>query len=162
MKTACDILKLEAEIQQLAYTLDDSGAEMAFMPSSGIPKSLAPCPEIMRAISEIVKERNTLALNVMINKLPPNTIVPAHRDWLKPTQYQAVAPTVERWHLPIMTSSLATWWDEESGTKHMQRGFWYGPIPYWILHSVANRDCLDTRVHLVVDLDTKKPIGMYK
>ncbi len=161
MQSLVNLLLAEAEINKLRFTLDGSGAEMAFMPSSGISDAFKACPELMKAVDEISKARKTPPLNVMLNRLGGGVIVPAHRDWLKPTKLQPENPIVERWHLPIITNGQAVWWDVWDGSRHLPQGIWFGPVPYWITHSVGNYG-LEDRIHLVVDLDSPYPIGVYQ
>lgn len=148
------------EIQQLEFKLDGSGAEMAFPPSGGIPAKLWNFPTLLAALEEIAVAREQKLLNLMINRLKPGVDVSVHRDWIKPTQYQPVKPTVERWHLAVITNPDAVFWLEKAGDFKIPQGFWYGPIPYWLNHTVYNKGTED-RIHLVVDLDTPTPIGKY-
>ena len=55
-----------------------------------------------------------------------------------------------RWHLPIYT--LETLFIEDGIVHSMREGFWYGPIRYWLPHSVINNGAGE-RVHLVVDFE---------
>lgn len=118
-----------------------------------------------RALKAVIEEIAFLRggqrpLNLMINKLAPGVHVPPHRDWLRPTQYQAESPTVERWHLPIQTAPGALFWHEGHKTEYFEPGVWVGPIPYWLMHSVVNDSPIE-RIHIVVDLDTPVRIGRY-
>lgn len=160
MKSNLSLYLLQLEVTSLNFKLDDSGALMAFEPSSGI-NHLRDCPSIMSAILEISSIRNQEPLHLMINILKPGVKVPIHRDWIHPTKYQSTAPTVERWHLPIQTNKDALFWTEEKGTSHMSSGYWYGPFPYWKKHQVWNSGVED-RVHIVVDLNTPQPLGSYE
>lgn len=162
-KTVFDVSLMAREALSLNWTLDGSDAEMAYPPSGGIPRDMYRIPEIHRAVIEIGKIRGQEPLNVMINKLRPLVKVPIHRDWIKPTRYQKLKPTVERWHLPLLTNIGAIFWHERGCLDgyHFPLGEWMGPIPYWLKHCVYNSGTSD-RIHLVVDLDTPNPIGQYE
>lgn len=157
--TKLNIQKLCVEALTLDYIQDGSGAKMAFVPSGGIPE-LKEYPEIALAVKEISDYREQKPLHLMINILMPSVTVPIHRDWITPTQYQKENPTVERWHLPVMTNTEAIFWDEESGTRHLVEGMWYGPIKYWIQHQIWNHGT-KPRIHIVVDLNTSERQGEY-
>lgn len=133
---------------------------MASAPSNGF-EAFKGSPSIMKAIREIETLRDTPVLHVMINKLPSNTEVPIHRDWILPTAKLGKNPCVERWHLPIATNHNCFWWDETQTQIHMVEGVWSGPVPYWLNHKVWNFGMTE-RIHLVVDLDSPIPVGEYK
>lgn len=139
------------------YWRDDSGAHMAVKPCGGIPDWLGTCPTLAAAVREIELLRGQRALHVMVNKLPPGTIVPVHSDTLAPTR-QGERPRVERWHLPLKTNPNCYFWDESDLWMHMALGSWWGPVPYWLPHSVENTGTAD-RIHLVVDLDTPERVA---
>lgn len=157
LKTKLDLAGLAEEVSALSKHLDGSGALMVLDPNKGVP-DLGPL--ISEAVREVAEWRGWPALHLMINELPPGVEVPKHRDWLKPTQTQPIRPCVERWHLPILTNQAASFWDEENGERHAPAGVWFGPVPYWLLHTVWNRGTT-ARVHLVVDLDSP-PVGAYR
>ena len=148
------------EISKLEFKLDGSGARM-YLPQSTriceIMGTLIRYPNLIDAIIELELMQNQTAIYLTINHLPAGVTVPIHTDALKPTTYQKV-PRVERWHLPILTNSECWWWDEFNGRINMLVGHWYGPMPYWINHQVANTGTTD-RYHIVVDLDTITPIS---
>ena len=152
---------------------DDSGVLMASMPSQGVDW-LKNLPELTAAVHEIATLRGCVALNAMINIIPPGIKVPVHRDYLVPYLGNKY-PILERWHLPILTNDLATWWDEHQATvdvkvaegvtkqgveQHMPVGVWAGPVKYWIQHTVKNLGKTE-RIHLVVDLAKIVPGEMY-
>ncbi len=157
--TKLHLSELALQATTLNYIQDGSGAKMAFAPSAGIPE-LKEYPEITAAVEEIANYRNQKPLHLMINVLMPGVVVPIHRDWLTPTSYQGNNPTVERWHLPVMTNTEAIFWDEEAGARHLVEGVWYGPIKYWIQHQIWNHGT-KPRIHIVVDLDTPERQGEY-
>lgn len=162
MKSKIDLEALLRECISLSYHIDGTGVLMATNQSEGLPPQIVARPHICAAINEIAVARSQNPLNVMVNKMPPGVVVQPHRDWLRPTSHQAKKPTLERWHLPVQTNPDALWWDEDSNVKkHYPLGIWFGPVPYWIFHSVENLG-LTERVHLVVDLDTPHPIGSYR
>lgn len=160
MKTICDLGILLKEAESLVYSLDGSGALMAMQQSQGIP-DLAKYPELAKAVAEISEIRKTPPLHLMINILKPNVTVPIHRDWILPTKHQSLAPTVERWHLPIKTNPEARYWNELNGVSHMPLGYWSGPIQYWMQHQVWNSGP-EERIHIVIDLDTPHALGHYQ
>jgi hypothetical protein len=150
------------DVQRLAFWIDGSGAEMAVVPNGGLPNEVLALPTVRRAIHEIEAYRALSVLHVMVNKLKPGVTVPVHRDFLLPTRLQPwKRPTLERWHLPVATNGGCFFWDEDNGSKHMPLGFWTGPVPYWLRHSVRNEGFTE-RVHLVVDLDTHIRVGEYR
>lgn len=83
-------------------------------------------------------------VQVMINRLDAHGGLSPHRDGL---------PNRARFHLPVTTNDHVLWWDEINGRLHMDRGVWYGPVPYCgVLHSVFNLG-EKPRTHLVVDFE---------
>lgn len=151
--------KLALEISQIDdFWRDDSGAYMAIRPCHGVPDWLSKCFWIMEALREIANLRKQEVLHVMINKLPPNVIVPNHTDTLTPTR-QGERPRVERWHLPITSNEGCFFWDDNFGFTRMLLGSWWGPVPYWLEHAVENTGQTE-RVHIVVDLDTHEPVKL--
>lgn len=134
---------------------------MICRPSDGIPNWIDSYPYIKVSILEISELRDQQPLHIMINRLKPGVEVPIHRDYILPTQTQRYQPCVERWHLPISSNDRCGWWDEDSGNQYPKLGEWFGPVPYWIPHKVWNFGTTD-RIHLVIDLDTPKPVGKYK
>jgi hypothetical protein len=150
--------KIAAEVAKIDdFWQDGSGAYMAIRPCHGVPDWLSKCEWIMRALAEISLLREQDILHVMINKLPPDTVVPLHTDTLAPTCHQPKAPRVERWHLPVVTNADCFFWDDNAGYTRMHLGSWWGPVPYWREHSVENTGKTE-RVHIVVDLDTHEPV----
>lgn len=147
--------------QRLSFWLDGSGAEMAVVPNGGIPLCVRDDPTFVAALEEIKMLRGRDVLHIMVNRLLPGVDVPVHRDFLLATPLQSRNhPTIERWHLPVVTNADAQWWDEDFGFYFMEPGFWYGPVPYWRRHKVYNKGHTE-RIHLVVDLDTGEHIGEY-
>jgi len=159
--TKLDLVAIANEIESIKFWLDGSGAMMSIGQSKGFPPEIIYKTGIKAAVDEIGQFRNQVPLNLMINRLPPKIIVPKHQDFLNPTQYQPVQPTIERWHLPLITNPDSLWWDEVEGEFHMEPGFWWGPTPYWKLHSISNHGTIE-RIHLIVDLDSPFPLGSYK
>ena len=160
MFSKINLNKLLAELGQLRFWVDGSGAEMSVIQSGGLPfKS----PTIIEAIKEISDHRSIPALHMMVNRLPPGVTTPKHVDFLKPSTHQPKYPILERYHLPIITNPSAYYWneDEPESKIHMKAGFWYGFIKYWRLHEVGNLGDTE-RIHLIVDLDSPTPIGSYK
>lgn len=158
IKTQLDLAGIANEVLVLPFWVDGSQALMAVKPDGGLPIQ---SPLVQAALQELARLRNTPALHIMVNLLPPGVVVGTHRDWLLPTKHQPQTPTLERWHLPLTTNHQATFWDEDNGETHMDLGFWWGPVPYWLKHSVRNLGGGD-RLHLVVDLDTPVPLGAYR
>ncbi len=159
MRTTIDLGALLAEARGLTYKRDDSGVLMAFPPSR-FPETLP--PSIAAAIGELEKSLECRVVYVQINVMPPGVVVPKHRDYLNAIR-GINKPIVERFHLPILTNSQATWWDElqpDEGARHMPLGTWCGPVPYHKLHSVSNLGETD-RIHLVVDTDRFVPNESY-
>lgn len=149
MKTKIDLQLLQAEIKQLDFWIDGSGALMAFRQNVGILDFVKEkMPLVTAAIAEIEELLDFKAINIMTNILPPGISVPFHWDNLQ-------VGTV-RWHLPVRTNSGAGWTDEKmyGEALHMPQGYWYGPIPYTNLHAVWNFG-IEDRIHLVVDLRIK-------
>lgn len=159
LPTKLDLESILAEVVQIDFWKDDSEVEMCVRQSDGIPFRNATA--IMSAVGEIGLLRLTPPLHLMINRMPPKVLVPKHRDFLKASTHQQRYPTLERWHLPIVTNEGAWWWDEQHGRMLLPAGFWYGPMPYWLEHQIGN-DGNDSRIHLIVDLDSPEPIGFYK
>ncbi len=58
-----------------------------------------------------------------------------------------------RYHLPIYTNHTILY--ENGKPIHMYEGSWYGPIRYWLPHSVEH-DSDFKRVHLIVDFHKEK------
>lgn len=159
MKSLRTSLKLDdilQEVRRLPYTLDGTGVKMAYSPTDSVPDLLWVKP----VVEEIEKLRNQKAIHMMVNVLPSGIKVELHRDWMKPTRYQEYHPTVERWHLPLITNPDAIFFGVECGQVYMENGYWWGPVEYWKLHSIWNNGTED-RIHLVVDLDTPHPLGEY-
>jgi hypothetical protein len=156
-----DLKELNEQVNKLEYWLDGAQVQMCVTQSGGLPSEVLQHRMVAFAIEEITRHRQLDPVNVMINKVGPEVIVPVHRDWLKPTKLQPVKPVIERWHLPIVTNEGATFWGELYGVMHMACGCWYGPIPYWRKHTVANCGT-ETRIHLIVDLDCHEPLGKYE
>lgn len=93
------------------------------------------------------QKRNGELRQVMINRMEPGGRVEPHRD---------EGPDYYRYHLPILTDPLVTWWDEIEGSRHMECGSWYGPVPYrGVLHSVANESSVG-RVHVIADYSKER------
>lgn len=83
-------------------------------------------------------------VQIMVNQLDAGGKLWPHKDGL---------PNRARFHLPVITNDDVFWWDEINGGLHMQKGKWYGPVPYCgILHSVTNAG-REARIHLVVDFE---------
>ena len=159
LRSNLKIFKLYEEAVGLTYQLDGSGALMASGPSTMSDNILSKVG-LKSAIEEISQLLKLSPIYSMINKLPANTVVPRHRDWLKGTPLQPNKPCLERWHLPLSANPLCEYWDEINGKKIFTLGSWHGPIPYWVEHFVANSGKTD-RIHLVVDLDCPTPLGSY-
>lgn len=156
-----DFASLIEDVRKLSFWIDGSGAEMAVVPNGGLPRCLTELRTVMTAIEEIESLTHLKVLHVMVNRLLPGVDVPVHRDFLLATPLQSRNhPTIERWHLPVVTNADAQWWDEDFGFYFMEPGFWYGPVPYWRRHKVYNKGHTE-RIHLVVDLDTGEHIGEY-
>lgn len=134
---------------------------MAVVPNGGIPNEVR-SPALMDALEEIKELRDRDVLHIMVNRLLPGVDVPVHRDFLLPTPLQnRKHPTIERWHLPVVTNDGCLWWDEFTGNVHFPLGMWTGPVPYWTRHKVCNNGQTE-RIHLVVDLDTENHLGEYQ
>lgn len=83
-------------------------------------------------------------VQMMLTRLEPGGHLDAHKDG---------PPNRARFHLPLITHPDALWWDEIEGSRHMEAGTWYGPVPYCgILHSVTNPSPSE-RIHLIVDFE---------
>lgn len=159
--SSVDLISLLKALQQLSFWLDGSGAEMYVAPNGGLPNEVVQHAPIRHAIEEIERLRKLTVLHIMINRLKPGVVVPVHRDFLRPTPLQQRNhPTLERWHLPVVTNDGCLWWGEDTGTVHFPKGKWMGFIPYWKNHKVWNAGQTE-RVHLVVDLDTPEHLGEY-
>lgn len=136
--------KIVNEINQVDFWKDGSGADMCIRPCE-LPKWLAKMSETMKAIQELEGETGKKAKYVMINRLGPKICIPIHTDVLLDNE------KLDRYHLPVETNRYCRWWDEEGGWIHFPLGVWWGPVKYWIRHSVENLgDRL--RTHIVVDL----------
>lgn len=105
-------------------------------------------PYIGLAIGEITRELASPKLvQIMVNKLEGGARLDQHKDGL---------PFNLRFHLPIITHELVTWWDERDGSVHMDVGHWHGPVPYCgVLHAMYNESTVD-RYHLIVDFEGVK------
>lgn len=147
------VTDLLAAIKTIKWKRDDTGIFMAFNPSAGVDAGLLESPAFVAVLKEISTLRGAAVVNIMINKIPPGVSAPVHRDWVKPIK-GIVNPTVERWHLPILTNDKALWWDEKLGSEGaiMPVGMWSGPVEYWLHHTVKNLGSTD-RIHIVVDLE---------
>lgn len=87
---------------------------------------------------------------VMLNVLHANGSLAPHRDGL---------PDDFRYHLPVVTNPHVKWWDEINGERHMQPGYWHGPVSYCgVLHSVVNNGS-ESRIHIVADY-AKEPLNV--
>lgn len=160
IKTNLALGSVLTEAEGLKYWVDDSGAEMTVTQSGGLEIAMG-CPNIHKAICEIATLSHLDPLHIMINRLSAQTTVPIHRDYLKPSPLQGDRPCLERWHLPLITNSGSYWWDETNvDNVYMPTGFWYGPMPYWKSHYVANLGQTE-RIHLIVDLDCPNRLGSY-
>lgn len=143
LRTALDLGALTAEAVRQDFRRDGAGIDMAHNSDSGFPAWLPKAPQIQAAIAEIEGLVNGKANHIMLNRLRPHDNVLPHRDQMD---------VGERWHLPLVTNPRAIWWDEMDGKEvHMEVGFWYGPVPYKVEHSVWN-DGETERIHLVVDV----------
>lgn len=157
VKTKVDLVALLKEINTLQFNEDGSKALMAFGPCTKVSEltghtDLNEYPLLKQAILEIAKLREVNALYMMINRIPPGVCVPEHTDTLLEHPVFGKAPTLERFHLPILTNDKAEWWDEVTGKMNLLAGVWYGPVPYWVKHNVSNLGETE-RVHLVIDVD---------
>lgn len=143
MQSQINLLGLMKDINELEFWIDGSGAEMSVKPAE-YPNYLKNKSFIRQAIAEIERLTNQKSVYVMINKLKAGVEVSVHTDTLP--------KRIDRYHLPILTNEKAFWWDRVYGVRHLKAGVWYGPMPYWLDHSVANFGDIE-RVHLVVDLE---------
>jgi hypothetical protein len=88
-------------------------------------------PKLGQAVDELIGnlEGTPVPVALMVNRLTPGTEIETHVD---------KAPTrgVSRWHLPLITSRGALYWDEEHGWMHFEPGYWWGPIPFEKPHQV--------------------------
>jgi hypothetical protein len=148
------------DVKRLNFFLDDTGVQMAQRQSKPIPQDTKySFPFISAAIDEIARLLGKTACHYMVNKLPPICNVPVHTDSLR-LNAEVGKIVLERWHLPILTNPLALYWDENMGVRpdgsyvgfHMKVGIWYGPIPYYMKHTIWNDHATEERIHLVVDL----------
>lgn len=126
----------------LKYKHDDTTVLMAHAPSTPVKDFLDNYLTIKKEIEEYRKSKIKY---IMVNTILPGTEVPIHTDTL-PYQLHH-----ERWHL-VLTGDKSIWWDEENGEHILIPGYWYGPMKYWINHSVANRGTI-ARTHLILDLE---------
>lgn len=79
---------------------------------------------------------------VMVNRLDSGHNLMPHMD---------AGPDHMRFHLPVITHSDVSWWDENNGRVHMSPGRWYGPVPYCgRLHAMYNASPVN-RIHVVAD-----------
>lgn len=101
-------------------------------------------PLIGKAVDELTEQVGGLPVGLMINRLAPGVEIEKHID-------KAPHPGIERWHLPLVAPREALYWDEQNGWLHMEPGYWWGPIPFWIPHQVKNMGEME-RIHLIVDL----------
>ena len=74
----------------------------------------------------------------------PGHVTATHQD----CKYEPDLP--QRWHLPIRTDT--TIFTEDGVKASMWEGAWYGPVRYWLPHSVRHLDTV-TRVHLMADFE---------
>lgn len=134
---------LRIDVLRLEYmnTLDPN-VLMARSPNDPFDRSRVP-RALMMAIDEIQRLRDATIVAWMCNILPPGKASAVHTD---PEPHGRL----ERWHLPIITNRQALWFDESSGARHLEAGWWHGPMPYWRLHQVSNGGA-EARCHLVVD-----------
>lgn len=103
-------------------------------------------PAIASAVGRLMKLRHVSSIyQVMVSQLEPGGTLDKHRDGIE------VEPAPERWHLPIVTNPGVEYWDNLNGMIVMVRGWWWGPVPYYLLHSMVNAGD-QPRTHLIVDL----------
>lgn len=124
------------------------GIAMTRLYGPGRPDRLIHYPYLDSALHTIAHAApiNGSLVQVMVNRLESQHRLKPHRDG-PPKHY--------RYHLPIVTNDECVWWDEINGTMHMQRGFWYGPVPYsGILHSFVNYGDRP-RTHVIADFEPK-------
>jgi hypothetical protein len=141
LESGLDLPTLAEAIRRLSFWKDGAGVEMSVLQFRETPK---PVEEALRpALLELSNLQNRRWRYVMVNRLKPEAVVKPHKD---------IGAEVERWHLPVLTNPGAYWWDEREGEIHMEAGFWWGPVPYSILHSVGNEGSSE-RVHIIVDLE---------
>lgn len=96
---------------------------------------------------DIIRETDGLLYQMIINHLGPNSGINDHTD---PHRIDDNIPS--RYHVPIVTTPEAVWWDAKYGHTHMEKGFVYGPLPYEdTMHAVHNPGW-QNRVHLIVDV----------
>lgn len=143
LRSSLDLAALLEESAAQDFRRDGAGIDMAHNSDNGFPAWLAKAPEIQKAIAEIEALVGGKANHIMLNRLKPHDNVLPHKD---------VMDVGERWHLPLVTNPKAKWWDEmDDKDVHMEVGYWYGPVPYKVSHSVWN-DGETERIHLVVDV----------
>jgi hypothetical protein len=152
IKSELNLIKVLEKIEKLTFYEDGSLCYM-IKKEAGLVKGFE------EIYDEIFKFRNQKPINLMINKLPPGITVPVHRDFLPPTR-QGEHPVLERWHLVLKTNDKSFFWGETTGNRHLEYGYWWGPIPYWKNHNIYNNGEAD-RIHIVVDLDSPIRIGKY-
>lgn len=95
-------------------------------------------PLFWEAIKDVNHDNRTV-FQVLFNRLEPHAVLDAHIDG---------APYRERYHLVL---SGAYVYKQENKTYEFNTGLWYGPISYWVEHSVFNGD--KERVVMIVDLE---------
>lgn len=94
-------------------------------------------PSLMQ---EQINSFGLACMGVTFTVSQPGHAVHTHTDSIK-TRWH-------RFHLPIYTTGTVLIEDGERRVMH--EGGWYGPIKYWVPHSVEAPD--KERVHLIVDL----------
>lgn len=162
IKSQMPLDKLLAEARLLSYKTDDTGVKMAVPQSRKIdPKQRNTLPTIFMAIDEVSKVTGLEPLYYMVNILTKDCNVGIHTD--------SVIDEPVRYHLPIQTNEKARFWDasmpapqnltsnqlfpapNEFWGEHMPLGYWWGPIRYYINHTIWNGSD-EERIHLIVDL----------
>lgn len=104
-------------------------------------------PLFRDAIRQIAEPEQDIA-QVMFNRMAPGSRLERHVDG---------PPYRDRYHLPLITSGSTYWQDYTHGMEShigMRAGVWYGPISYWLPHSVTVSE-LGERVLLLVDLEPR-------
>lgn len=143
LKSSLDLSPYQEYLANLKYKKDDTTVLMH------VPPSTKPSIEFLKLwkpiVDEIEEHRKTKVKFFMINTINPGTEVPVHTDTL-PYQLHH-----ERWHL-VVSGDKSIWWGEEDGEQQLFPGYWYGPMKFWLPHSVANRGVLP-RTHLIFDLE---------
>lgn len=113
-------------------------------------------------VQDIWRHRpHTQALWLQVNRVLPGKDIEIHQDWLPPSPLQGQHPTLERWHLPVVTNDKCGYWDGVQGEMIMRTGYWHGCVPYWKKHKIWNHGT-EPRVHIVVDLDCPERLGEYE